>query len=267
MSGAQEPRRSIAGLVVAWLGFAFGSVVSVAGNVISANIRPHGVAMDWRPDIGSQLFAAVWPMALLLSVEIITRWSGQRWSGQAKLWEKLTHRRTLALFGVAVVAIGAAVISYQHIRDVLLGWHYPELSASVGPLVIDGLMIVSGFAMMAHSKAERGREKTTAEVEAPAAPVVELPRPVEGEPVRATVALRRTAPRPKPRPRPVSTAGHKTSAKTGLTVEEIVTTARAEGVEHTKRALMNRFQVGSDKANQARRILADEPPEREEETS
>ena len=47
------------------------------------------------------------------------------------------------------VALGSAAISYGHLRSVLLAWQYNTLAATVGPLVLDGLMIVSGFALLA----------------------------------------------------------------------------------------------------------------------
>jgi hypothetical protein len=58
----------------------------------------------------------------------------------------------LARFGGAgTVALGSAVISYGHVRDVLAAWQYNTLAAAVGPLVLDGLMVVCGFALLANS--------------------------------------------------------------------------------------------------------------------
>jgi hypothetical protein len=53
--------------------------------------------------------------------------------------------------------VGSAVISYGHLHEVLLAWDYGPLGAAVGPLVLDGLMVVSGFALLAMS---RSREPT-----------------------------------------------------------------------------------------------------------
>jgi hypothetical protein len=54
----------------------------------------------------------------------------------------------LARFGGAgTVALGSAVISYGHLRDVLAAWQYTPLAAAVGPLALDGLMVVCGFAL------------------------------------------------------------------------------------------------------------------------
>lgn len=127
------------GKLVAWSGFLFGAAVSIAANVLAARIAPHGAPGDWKPSVVAQVGAAVWPVGLLLSVEALSR---VRWP-KGTLWN-------LARYGGAgVVALGSAVISYTHIHEVLLTWGYNGISAGVGPLVIDGLMTVCGFAMMA----------------------------------------------------------------------------------------------------------------------
>ncbi|MBV8934049.1 MAG: ComEC/Rec2 family competence protein [Kutzneria sp.] len=60
---------------------------------------------------------------------------------------------SLARFGgTGTVALGSAVISYGHVQDVLTAWDYGVLAAHVGPLVLDGLMVISGFALLAMSR-------------------------------------------------------------------------------------------------------------------
>ncbi|WP_185845999.1 DUF2637 domain-containing protein [Kibdelosporangium aridum] len=58
--------------------------------------------------------------------------------------------------GVVGVALGSAAISYGHIHTVLTSWGYGHLAAAVGPLVIDGLMVVAGFALLATAKHQAG---------------------------------------------------------------------------------------------------------------
>jgi hypothetical protein len=58
--------------------------------------------------------------------------------------------------GAGTVALGSATISYGHVRDVLTAWHYNTLAAAVGPLVLDGLMVVCGFALLANSLTNTG---------------------------------------------------------------------------------------------------------------
>lgn len=145
------------GKAVAWAGFIFGSAVSIAANVLAAWIAPAHVAPGWRPTIAAQLGAAVWPVGLLLAVEVVSRVPRpSTWPGK------------LALFGgIGVVASGSAVISYGHIRDVLESWQYSPLGAGVGPLVVDGLMMVCGVAMLA----KPARPEAAAVVPEPALPV------------------------------------------------------------------------------------------------
>ena len=142
------------GQLVAWAGFVFGAAVSVAANIKHAYIpRPPDsldeaareawtAPPDWAPDMSAVVGAAVWPLMLLLAVEVMTRvsWGGGWWNA--------------ARFGgVGVVGLGSAIISYGHIRDVLMAWHYGALGAHIGPIVVDGLMVVSGFALLSISQA------------------------------------------------------------------------------------------------------------------
>lgn len=140
------------GKLVAWLGFAFGSIVSIGANVLAARVPPKDAPADWSPRLDSQVGAAVWPVALLLSVEVLSRipWPDGR------LWKFARYG------GVGMVALGSAIISYQHIRDVLVSWGYPLLSAAVGPLVIDGLMTASGFALLASAGGRLAKSGTNA---------------------------------------------------------------------------------------------------------
>ncbi len=124
---------------ISWVGFALGSLVSVAGNWLHAWLPAATHPANWSPTLATQVGAAVWPVALLVAVEVLSRtpWPGGRAWGIVRIG------------GVGVVAAGSAVISYGHIHAVLKSWGYDELGAGVGPLVIDGLMVISGFALLA----------------------------------------------------------------------------------------------------------------------
>lgn len=133
---------------IAWGSFFGGTVVSVAANVEQARmtppkwaIAPDGGMHAWSPEVGPQIAAAFWPLALLAAVEVMTRipWpNGRGW--------------VAARFGgVGLVAAGAAIISYTHMLDLLEMWSYTGLPAHLGPLVVDGLMVVSGAALFAMS--------------------------------------------------------------------------------------------------------------------
>jgi hypothetical protein len=136
-------RRAVRGRLVALAGFAFGSIMSIAANVLHAWLPAAQQRSGWSPGVAEQIGAAVWPVGLLLSVEVLSRVQWPRgWS-----WA------TARFAGTGTVALGSAAISYGHLRDVLLAWHYNPLAATVGPLVLDGLMVISGFALLAISNA------------------------------------------------------------------------------------------------------------------
>ncbi|WP_458690466.1 terminase gpP N-terminus-related DNA-binding protein [Nocardia tengchongensis] len=149
------PTMTPRGRGVARTGFVFGSLTSVATNVLHTYLptihMPTGLTLVIAARVGS----AVWPLGLLLSVEVLARVSWRRGRG----W-------SIARFGGAgAVAFGSAVISYSHVRDVLLAWGYGHPAAEFGPLTLDGLMVVCGFALLSLTPAN---PDNTAEQEAAA---------------------------------------------------------------------------------------------------
>jgi hypothetical protein len=119
---------------LAWLTFAVGIVVSVLGNI------GHAASDGMQP--GEWAGAAFWPVALLLSVEILVR---VRWQPE-KRW-------TVARFtGLIVVSIVAAILSYLHLRSLLIVWQYGAFQATIGPLAVDGLMLIAASALLSISK-------------------------------------------------------------------------------------------------------------------
>lgn len=134
----------------AWAAFVLGVIVSVAANVAhtwhpaTATLRAyaavhHGSVAGWRPGLGAQLAAAFYPCALLLTIELLTR---VRWPAGAA-W-------VAARFGgTGVVAAVAAVVSYRHMAGLLAAYGEDGLTAMIGPLAVDGLMVVASFALLA----------------------------------------------------------------------------------------------------------------------
>lgn len=133
---------------LAWVTFVIGILVSIAGNI------GHAASDGMKP--GEWAGAAFWPTALLLSVEILVR---VRWQPE-KRW-------TIARFtGLIVVSVVAAILSYLHLRSLLIFWDYGLFQGSIGPLAVDGLMLIAASALLSISKerpAEHG--KTTAVLE------------------------------------------------------------------------------------------------------
>ncbi|QLY33972.1 helix-turn-helix domain-containing protein [Nocardia huaxiensis] len=130
------------GKVVAWAGFVFGSVLSILMNWLHTWLPAETMPPGWSPGVWPQIGSAVWPVALLLAVEALAR---VRWR-PGLAW-------ALARYGgVGTVAAGSALISYGHVHDVLQSWDYGALGSAVGPLVLDGLMVASGFALLSESE-------------------------------------------------------------------------------------------------------------------
>ncbi len=124
------------GHAIAWSSFLLGIVVSVLGNIA------HATSDAWTP--AEVIGSGFWPLALMLSVEILTR---VRWvSGKA--W-------TLARFaGLVLVAVVAFVLSYRHLAGLMTGWGEDTLNAHLGPLAVDGLMLLAATALLSISKAQ-----------------------------------------------------------------------------------------------------------------
>lgn len=130
------------GIGWARFGFWLGLAVSIAANVLHA-LEP---GAPKAAVVGS----AIWPVLLLIAVEILSRVSwgshrGQRWAGLA---------------GAAAVAIVAAIASYQHMRGLLLSWGEGAFLASIGPLAVDGLMVLAGMALMVTGRDTGDQEVT-----------------------------------------------------------------------------------------------------------
>jgi hypothetical protein len=129
---ANPQRRGASG--VAWLAFGIGIIISVSANVghIWFVTKPSDEAL-WS----AMVFAAFWPVALAVAVEVLSRvtWPAAfRWPG---------------LLGTVLVGGVALVVSYRHMNGLLTYFGESILSAALGPVGVDGLLIVGGFALLA----------------------------------------------------------------------------------------------------------------------
>lgn len=125
-------RRGASG--VAWLAFGLGIIISVSANVghIWFVTQPSAEAL-----VSAMVFAAFWPVALAVSVEVLSRVTWPRafkWPG---------------LLGTVLVGGVALVVSYRHMNGLLVYFGESEISAALGPIGVDGLLIVGGFALLA----------------------------------------------------------------------------------------------------------------------
>jgi hypothetical protein len=267
--------------LVAWTCFLFGTVVSVGFNVLAAFLIPADAAAGWRPNIWTILGAAVWPLMLLGSIELLA----------GVPWPNTLFARLVRYGAMTVVALFAATISYQHIRSVLLAWRYNDLSSGVGPLVIDGMMIMAGYAMVVISavmSAKQGgltspapEKKTGNGAITPTriAKAFDVPEELltpghdmgallseqhqqEAELIGSVPAQRTNGHRVSAalKSGPKAPARRKTS---GQSDEEIVATLReeierGEGPDLTKRGVMTRFGVGAPRWTKITELLKKE---------
>ncbi|CNE45205.1 Protein of uncharacterised function (DUF2637) [Mycobacterium tuberculosis] len=222
VQGRGGPRRGD-GTGRAWASVAFGLgvAVSVAANVAHTYYIPGA----GRPPVGAQLAAAFYPLALLLVVEILARvpWPSSLW------W-------TVARFGGASVVAGvAAVVSYRHMSALLAAYGEDGLTARIGPLAVDGLMVVASFALLAIGR-QAHAEAVPVPVPSPAAP------PVEG-----TVPDVDEAPIPAPGGPPADPAV--------ATARDRFATTLAAGSVPSLRALRRELRIGHPRAVRVRQAL------------
>jgi HTH domain len=122
----------------AYAGAVLGGAVSVAANVAHSFVPPAGET-DWQPQTGAVVGAVFWPVALFVAVEILARitWpAGRRWVA-------------LRYAGLLPVTAVAAVVSYRHLSGLLAFYKEDRLTALIGPLAVDGLMVMASSALVA----------------------------------------------------------------------------------------------------------------------
>ncbi|MEV6800164.1 DUF2637 domain-containing protein [Micromonospora rifamycinica] len=134
----------------AYAGVILGGVVSIAANVAHTYLPnpPGGAPAGWTPDPGwspSPLAVALsvfWPVALFVTVEILTRipWG----DGISSVFARVA--------GVLPVAVVAAVVSYRHLSGLLAHFGEDPLTIAIGPLAVDGLMVMASAALLVTSR-------------------------------------------------------------------------------------------------------------------
>jgi hypothetical protein len=132
-------RHTASGRGWGYVGAVLGGLVSIAANVAHSYVPPAGAPADWRPAIGDVVGAVFWPVALFVAIEILARtgWpSGKRWV-------------VVRFLGLLPVAVVAAIVSYGHLSGLLAHYGESTLTSHLGPLAVDGLMVMASSALMA----------------------------------------------------------------------------------------------------------------------
>lgn len=126
---------------VAWLALLLGVGASVAANVL----HTWTVLADGSGSLPQVLGSAFWPVGLLVAVETMAR---VRWPASIGYG--------LIRFGaVGAVAAVAAIVSYRHMAGLLAYWGEDPVSATLGPIAVDGLVMIGALALLAIHKARK----------------------------------------------------------------------------------------------------------------
>jgi len=164
----------LAGRGWAYLGITLGGLVSIAANVAHSYVPPTGVSPGWTPPAGAVVSAFFWPIFLFVALEILAR----------TRWPKGWGWYALRFLGLLPVAIVAGVVSYRHLAGLLAFYGEDPLTATIGPLAVDGLMVVATGALIATSSHRTIKTiPAAATVDIPAEPA--SPSPVDTTPVPA----------------------------------------------------------------------------------
>jgi len=172
----------------AYAGALLGGAVSVAANVAHSYVPPATAGSDWTPPAGAVIGAVFWPLALFVAVEILARVA---WPADRRWW-------LLRFAGLVPVAAVAAGVSYGHLSGLLSFYGEASWTAAVGPLAVDGLMVMATGALIATGRVNSAPGMTAKAV---AEPVKVTPNPTSVDvsgtgKVTPEKAVQRVRPRP-----------------------------------------------------------------------
>jgi hypothetical protein len=152
-------RTKLPGRGWAYTGAVLGGLVSIAANVAHSFLPPYGSAPDWEPEPGAVVGAIVWPVFLFIAVEILARTA----------WPHGLSWHLLRWAGLLPVAGVAAFVSYRHLSGLLQHYGEEPIVYVIGPLAVDGLMIMATGALIAGVRASRASKLAPVHVPMPVA--------------------------------------------------------------------------------------------------
>lgn len=132
-----QTRTETGGRGWAYTGALLGAAISIAANIAESCLTP-------EPPVGSIVAATFWPVSLFISIEIFARTWGKR-----KWWTALRWA------GLVPVALIAGVASYLHMYALLLSYGESPTIAVLGPLAVDGLMVMATGGLIATAPPSR----------------------------------------------------------------------------------------------------------------
>jgi hypothetical protein len=197
----------VAGRGWAYTGTILGGASSIAANVAHSFVPPAGAPADWQPQYGAITVSMAWPIFLFVAVEILIRVQ----------WPQGLGSHLLRWCGLLPVAFVAAFVSYRHMSGLLAHYGEEHVVAVLGPLAVDGMMIMAtGALYVTHTRLREMRAAQTASIPMPVPAAAPTPVGVPAAPppqlVPATAAD--TPPAPSPvAPTPVEVAQRITAAR------------------------------------------------------
>lgn len=229
-----------------YLGAVLGGLASIGANTAHSYLAPAGAHVGWRPPVGAVIGAQFWPVALCVALEILARtsWPPRKW------WI------VVRLLGLVPVAVVAATVSYEHLSGLLAHYGEDRLTVVIGPLAVDGLMVMSSAAILATAPDRTG---TTTEAAAePGLPLV--PEPV---PATAPEQLEDECAREDPKPTRTARKSSRKRVPAKRTWAELLAAAgglNAQALESTgkpvsMRQIKARLRVGQDTAARLREAI------------
>lgn len=106
--------------------------LSVAGNIA------HTVHVNPNPSVRALVYAVAWPVMVWAAVELFVRVP----------WQAILTHRLVRWVGILLVAAIAGLVSYRHLRGLLIADGEEWTVYTFGPLAVDGLMLMSTLALL-----------------------------------------------------------------------------------------------------------------------
>lgn len=122
----------------AYVGVALGLSATLAANYAHTNVPPPDAPAGWTPRPGAVFLSLRWPVLLFVAAEILVR---TKWPRDVR-WLAVRYLGLLPVAGVA------AFVSYRHMSGLLIYYGEDVLTSTIGPLAIDGLMIMATGALL-----------------------------------------------------------------------------------------------------------------------
>ncbi|CPS11017.1 Protein of uncharacterised function (DUF2637) [Mycobacteroides abscessus] len=185
----ETARREVRRII--WALLCFGAVMSLAGNVVHSYTL-HG--WSWRL-IGPVVAAVIAPVALLGLMHLMGAWTRWPESDGASYW----------VFLVGVVVLGGAAfrLSFAALRDLAVSYGYGRIDAALFPLILDGLMALMTWGLVAATRPKVAHQSAAADVPGPVATAVAEPVQVTMESAVAEPVYAPEPPHPAEQPQMV----------------------------------------------------------------